>query len=227
MDIDNNNNINLDNAQLHPSQFQNDKVNITSNLKNNRTLISITKERSQAFSSKDLEKLTSPGRFKLTSNDKELNGSNTNSLFKNLYGETLLTFLFFSEDNIYNIQKLIRMLVYKQVRQNVDNQSNTELMVIMRSIFLAYSEHPKLIDQSMSEEERIRLLTLYTNEVGRLNELVINECVPLVISQLQQYLTYLQDASNPLRVMDKPISTSVAGTKAYRSQTQVLLGGNL
>lgn len=219
-----NNNINLDNAQLHPSQFQNNKTNITSNLKNEMTLVSITKERSQIFSSKDI---TSPGRFKLTSNDNEVSGSNTNSLFKNLYGETLLTFLFFSEDNIYNIQKLIRMLVYKQVKQNVDNQSNTELMIIMRSIFLAYSEHPKLIDESMSEKERIRLLTLYTNEVDRLNQLVINECVPLVTSQLQQYLTYLQDASNSLHVIDKPISTSVAGTKSYRSQTQVFFGGNL
>lgn len=221
------NNINLDNAQLHPSQFQNNKISTTSNLKNDMTLTSITKERSQIFSSKDLDKLTSPGRFKLTSNDNELNGSNTNSLFKNLYGETLLTFLFFSEDNIRNIQKLIKMLVYKQVKENVDNQSNTELMIIMRSIFLAYSEHPKLIDESMSKKERIRLLTLYTNEVDRLNQLVINECVPLVISQLQQYLTYLQDASNSLHIMDKPISTSVAGTKAYRSQTQVFLGGNL
>lgn len=221
------NNITLNSPQLHPSQFQNDKVNIKSNLKNNRTLLSITEERGKTFVTDNLDKLTSPGKYNLTPDDKTLDGSNTKSLFKNLYGETLLTFLFFSEDNITNIQNLIRMTVYKEMKKVVDNQSNTDLMVIMRSIFLAYSEHPKLINESMSEKERKHLLVLYTNEVDRLNQLVVNECVPLVISQLQQYLTYLHDASTPLQVMEKPVSTSVAGTKNYRSQTQVLLGGNL
>ena len=148
-------------------------------------------------------------------------------MFKNLYGETLLTFLFFSSENIENIQKLIRMLVYKETKQVVDNQSNTELLVIMRSVFLAYSEHPKLIDETMSQEEKDHLITLYTDEVHRLNQLIIDTCVPIVVSQLQQYLVYLYDASTPLKIMEKPLSTSVSGTKNYRSQTQVLLGGEL
>lgn len=221
------NNIILNNPQLHPSQFQNDKVNIKSNLKNERTLVSITEERGQTFTTKDLSKLTSPGKFNFTPDDKKLNGSNTKSLFKNLYGETLLTFLFFSEDNINNIQNLIRMKVFKEMKQVIDNQSNIELMVIMRSIFLAFSEHPKLIDPSMSEKERNRLLISYTNEVNRLNQLVVNECVPLVVSQLQQYVTYLHDASTPLKIMDKPISTSVAGTRNLRSVTNILTGNSL
>jgi hypothetical protein len=221
------NNIGLNNPQLHPSQFQNNKVNIKANLKNNRTLSSISDERGKILATKNLDKLTSPGKYKLTPNDFELDGSNTKNLFKNLYGETLLTFLFFSKDNINNIQQLIRMSVYKETNEIIDIQSINDLMVIMRSIFLAYSEHPKLINESMSEKEKSYLLILYTEEVDRLNQLIINECVPLIISQLQQYLTYLHDASTPLQIMEKPISTSVTGTKGYRSITSVLLGTSL
>lgn len=209
---------------LHPSQYQ---TNNGDNLKQNRTLLSVTQEREKILATDNLKKLESPGTYNFTIDDKTLRGSNTNSLFKNLYGETPLTFLFFSKQNVDNIQKLIRMLVNKHTGQIIDNQSNTELLIIMRSIFLEYSRHPQLIDESMSEDVKKKLLTQYTLEVDRLNKLVVDTTVPLIISQLQQYLIYLDDASSPLRVMDKPLSTSVKGTKSYRSSTQVLLGGDL
>lgn len=216
--------MNLSKAEIHPSQFQ---YETETNLKGTRTLRNIREENEHPLAIKDLKDLTSPGRYNFTSDDTTLSGSNTKSMFKNLYGETLLTFLFFSSDNVENVQKLIRMMVYKYSNQIVDNQSNIELLVIMRSIFLAYANHPKLIDAGMSEKEQKILFVQYTNEVDRLNQLVIDTCVPLVVSQLQQYLSYLQDASTPLRVIDKPLSTSVVGTKNYRSQTQVLLGSDL
>lgn len=216
--------MNLSQPDLHPSQYQ---VNSGGNLKQQRTLLTVKQEREKTLAVDDLKKLTSPGKFNLTVDDKGLKGSNTNSVFKNLYGETLLTFLFFSQENVDNIQKLIKMLVHKHTKEIVDDQSNTELLVVMRSIFLAYAKHPKLIDESMSEQERKSLLLQYTNEVDRLNQLVIDSTVPLIVSQLQQYLVYLHDASSPLRVMEKPLSTSVKGTKNYRSQTQVLLGTDL
>lgn len=214
--------ITLDKPDIHPSKFQN-----ISNPSFNRTLKSVNDERSMIFPTLDLNKLVSPGSYKFTENDEKIDGSNTKNMFRNLYGETLLTFLFFSEDNIKNLQKLIKMLVFKQVQKVIDNQSNTELLIIMRSIFLAYSEHPLLIDESMSAQVKKKLLDVYTIEVDRLNQLVLDETVPLIISQLQQYLTYLYDASTPLHVMEKPLNTSVSGTRNYRSQTQVLLGGNL
>ena len=216
--------MNLSKPDLHPSQYQ---VNNGGNLKQQRTLLTVKQEREKTLAVDDLKKLTSPGKFNLTVNDKTLKGSNTNSVFKNLYGETLLTFLFFSQQNVDNIQKLIRMLVYKHTKEVIDDQSNTELLVVMRSIFLAYAKHPKLMDESMSETERKTLCVEYTNESDRLNQLVIDSTVPVIVSHLQQYLVYLHDASSPLRVMEKPLSTSVKGTKSYRSQTQVLLGTDL
>jgi hypothetical protein len=119
------------------------------------------------------------------------------------------------------------MLVYKEMGKVIDYQSSNDLLIIMRSIFLSYSNHPELIQPNMSEEKKQSLLTKYKNEVSRLNELVINYTVPQICSQLQQYLQYLEDASSPVKPMEKPVSTNVAGTKTYRSITSVLTGSNL
>lgn len=208
---------------FHPSIFE-----ISSNDKplDNRTLQSITKQRGQRLTSETVEQMISPGSFNFTIDDKKVSGSNTRYLFKNLYGETPLTFLFFSDKNIQNIQNILRYNVYKQTNYTIDNQSTNELMIIMRSLFLEYSAHPKLLDESMSDDEKRELLEKYTIEVARLNKIVIDAVLPKVISQIQQYVDYLRDSSKQPYYMDKPKNESVQGMKQYRSATQVLLGGN-
>lgn len=191
-----------------------------------RTLLTITEERSKRIASDKIDSLKSPGKFNLTPDDKTISGSNTRFLFKNLYGETPLTFLFFSDKNINNIQNLLRMRVHKQMGYIIDNQSTNELMIIMRSIFLEYSAHPPLIKADMPEKERQVLFQKYTKEVDRLNRIVINEIVPKVVSQIQQYVDYLRDASQQPYQMDKPANESIKGQRQYRSITQVLAGGN-
>jgi hypothetical protein len=190
-----------------------------------RTLLTITEERSKRLPSTKVDELKSPGKYNLTPDDKQISGSNTRFLFKNLYGETPLTFLFFSDKNIKNIQNLIKLNVYKQIKYIIDDQSNNELMIIMRSIFLEYSSHPALISEEMSEKERQILFKKYTNEVDRLNKIIVQEIVPKVVSQIQQYVDYLRDASQQPYYMDKPKNESVKGQKQYRSVTQVLSGG--
>lgn len=190
-----------------------------------RTLLTITEERSKRLTSTKIDELKSPGKYNLTPDDKQISGSNTRFLFKNLYGETPLTFLFFSDKNIKNIQNLVKFNVHKQINYIIDDQSTNELMIIMRSIFLEYSAHPPLIDEKMSEKERQVLFKKYTNEVDRLNKIVVHEIVPKIVSQIQQYVDYLRDASQQPYYMDKPKNESVKGQKQYRSVTQVLTGG--
>ena len=97
----------------------------------------------------------------------------------------------------------------------------------MRALFLEYSLHPKLITEEMSPKERNELLQKYTAEVARLNMIIVNQVVPKIISQIQQYVDYLRDASEQPYYMDKPKNDSVKGQKQYRSTTQVLTGGDL
>lgn len=181
----------------------------------------------QTVSDKSLGELSPAQKYQLTVDDKQLSGSNTRYLFRDLYGETLLTFLFFSKDNVENIQNVARFITYKQTGYIIDNQSINELLIVMRSIFLEYSAHPKLIDESMPDTEKKQLIVMYTNEVARLNDLVINAIVPKIISQMIQYINYLKDASTQPYHMDRPKNVNVAGERVYRSVTEVLTGSNL
>lgn len=214
---------------FHPSMFENLTPGISKespNLGDDRVMATIRQERSKRLDT-DMKSLTSPGRYKFTENDDQLSGSNTRHLFKNLYGETPLTFLFFSDKNVENIQNVIKYIVHKETGYVVDKQSQTELLVIMRSIFLEYSAHPSLLDDKMSDAKRAEILAKYKSEVARLNDIVINAVVPKVISQLQQYVDYLRDANQQPYQMDTPKNSSIAGERQYRSITQVLLGGDL
>lgn len=192
----------------------------------NRTLQSIRQQRGQRLTKDKVSDLVSPGSFDINTNENQISGSNTRFLFKNLYGETLLTFLFFSKKNIENIQNVVKFIVNREIGYVIDNQSMTELLIIMRAIFLEYSFHPKLITENMPEKEKQLLLKKYTEEVSRLNTIVINQIVPKIVSQVQQYIDYLRDASQQPYQMDNPKNDSVQGQKQYRSATQVLLGGD-
>ena len=135
--------------------------------------------------------------------------------------------MFFSKKNIDNIQDILKFVVHRETSYIIDNQSVNELLIVMRALFLEYSLHPKLITDKMSEQERAELLKKYTTEVSRLNTIVVNQVVPKIISQIQQYVDYLRDASTQPYYMDKPKNDSVKGQKQYRSTTQVLTGGDL
>ena len=191
-----------------------------------RTLDSLLDERSQPFSSKDLTKLVSPGSYPLTADqgDQKLSGSNTKYLFKNLFGETVLTFLFFSNKYIYNIQSIIKSIIYKDMGYIVDNQSNNELLIIMRSTFLQYNNHPKLLTDNMSDSERNILFKEYTNEFARLNKLLIDEIIPMIKTQIQMYIGYLKDTNTRPVKKDNPVNTNIKGERQYRSITEVLGG---
>lgn len=209
---------NIDIPDFHPSFYETVEKDLP---KDTRTLMS------QTTSKESLGELSSATNYQLTVDDKQLSVSNTKYLFRGLYGETLLTFLFFSDKNVRNIQNLIRFVIYKQTEYTVDDQSINELLIIMRSIFLEYSAHPKLIEENMSPQEKIILMQKYTKEVERLNDIVVNAVVPKVVSQMIQYINYLKDASRPAEQLERPKSDNVSGQREYRSITEVLIGSNL
>jgi hypothetical protein len=214
----------LNNPDMHPSQFQNVNKNANTLIQDKLALAQI---KLTPLAGDDVKTLTSPGKHNFTNDDKQLSDYNQRSLFKNLYGDTLLTDLFFSKKNIQNIQNVLRYLVYQEMGYIIDNQSNNELMVIMRSIFLEYSEHPMYINEQMDDETKKKILQQYTQECDRLNQLVINESLPRLCSGLQQYLSYLHDASTPIRPIPPPINDSISGTRDLRSITQILTGSSL
>lgn len=214
----------IPNVAFHPQLFE----NINKNPGNKSDLRRVQSDRAFRLPNVDVSDLKSPGMWQMTPNkaDQTANASNTNNVMRNIHIENPLSYLFFSERNISDLQNLIRYVVHKEMGQVIDYQSHQELLIIMRAFYLEYGLHPESIELATTAEEKEQILQATVVEVRRLNSLVINEVVPKIASQLQQYLDYLRDASSQPATMDRQINDSISGQKNYRSVTQVWLGGN-
>ena len=108
--------------------------------------------------------------------------------------ETLLSKYFFSDENVMNIQKLIRYEFFKEKNDKIDYQSNITLLTIMRGIYLKYSNSA---DKTL---ERIKL------QIQKLNGLVVQYSLSKIYSNYDMYLHYMNDKSKLPLPMDIPKS---------------------
>lgn len=132
---------------------------------------------------------------------------------------TLLFYTFFSKGNFLELQRNIRYAVNKWSGYNVGDQSLMELTLIMEYIFQAMA---RPIDEDNAPSKM--LLSYIRNEIGRLNELVVNEATPIIINNVEQHLGYMKmvDGGISATALQRPMDTKVTGTMVYRSPTDVL-----
>lgn len=121
--------------------------------------------------------------------------------------------LFFSLQNIQELQRLLRYNVYVNTNKKhiIGNQDETELVIIMRGIYLQYSKTPENY-------------SLYKKEIERLNGLVITYLLPDLISNIEQYLGYIRDSTQNYIPMDRGVNPSIKGERTLRSVSDVLVG---
>ncbi|ARR75011.1 hypothetical protein SAGO17_0093 [Mimivirus AB-566-O17] len=214
----------IPNIAFHPQLFEN--INTTPG--NKSDLRRVQSDRTFRVPNVDVSDLKSPGMWQLTDTQVKQSGnaSNTNEVMRNIHIENPLRYLYISERNVNDLQDLIRFTVFKQMGQVIDKQSRQELLIVMRAMYLQYGRHTNSLELAKSREDKDRILDDTVSETRRLNELVINETVPRIASQLQQYIDYLRDASTQPVLIDHQVNDSIKGQKNYRSTTQVLLGGN-
>lgn len=124
--------------------------------------------------------------------EKSMFGDYGKNSVKDIFEESPVSNIFFSQGNVENIQKLIRYRVNKETSKVIDRQSNNNLVVIMRSIFLQYG------DASLTTKEAL------IKEIRNLNDRVANFSVDRIVSQLGQHDTYLKDISSMPRPLDHP-----------------------
>ncbi len=105
--------------------------------------------------------------------------------------DTLLSKLYFSEENIQIVQNGLRAGVYKMSENKyvVAPQNMDTLKIIMRSIFLQYAEH---------DENNI------TAQISKLNNLVLEYAVPNVYNEVEGYIKYRRDQSTLVTPIDLP-----------------------
>jgi hypothetical protein len=103
---------------------------------------------------------------------------------------------FFGRQNVDLLQRRLRDEVRKRTGYEIDRQSDEQLLIVMRYVFMQSG-------RNAGGEAEVR----------RLNELVLRETVPQVGSGLAQYLGYLRDASTLPTPIPRGQATSVKGTK--------------
>ena len=125
-----------------------------------------------------------------------------NTAIESIHTTTKLNFAFFSPQNIKIIQNAIRFEVWRRTEHKhlISEQNETELGIIMRAIYLQYGKN---LPDNIREQ------------VEELNNLVIETVVPKVIVQIEQYISYLRDISQPYTTMPTPQSTNTVGRKTF------------
>tara|TARA_B100001057_G_C22441280_1_gene791286 strand:+ start:62 stop:466 length:405 start_codon:yes stop_codon:yes gene_type:complete len=117
---------------------------------------------------------------------------------KGIQCETELSCKFFSKQNIMHLHSEIIKAVQDKLKVNIDKQSDQELVIIMRAIFL----------QNAYESSDV------ARELKNLNLKVLMEIVPEVISKIKQHMEHLNNQNNNLQVMEHPVNVNSAGEKS-------------
>ncbi len=151
-----------------------------------------------------LGKPTSVNAFPLFEETNRGNSIYINEALKSILGKTKLHDIFFSEFNINNLQKIIRYNVWLQSDKKhvVGRQSDDQLKIIMRSVFLQYGKHN---DQNINQQ------------IMELNEIVCNYSIPNILSNLEQYIGYKNHISKLPEPIPLPKNLSSTRLKSLRN----------
>jgi len=124
----------------------------------------------------------------------------------NITARTPLSDTFFSTENQNFLQNAIRHQVWKQTGGKVviGRQSDTELSVAMRSIFFMYSNN---------------LPNDIQGQIRELNQQVLNQTVPIVLTNVKQYQGYLYDVQHMPMPIPHSENVSNKGSKVLPSIT--------
>lgn len=122
-------------------------------------------------------------------------------LMRGNWNENELSQKFFGPDNTRTIQERLKREVYERSDKKyvIDDQSADELQIVMRSIFLQYAKN---------QEYDI------PGQIRDLNDLILEWCVPRILSEIGMYQYYLSDISKLPIPIEHPKSQSSAGSKS-------------
>jgi hypothetical protein len=126
---------------------------------------------------------------------------------KGVQDETILSKVFFHPKNVDLVQKQIIMEVFRRTNGAylIEKQNEEDLQIIMRSMFLQHARHVP---------DHIK------DQIRELNNIVVDDIVPNVVSQINAYFGYLERAFGPRQILDRPEYVSTSGQKTLPSVTR-------
>lgn len=121
--------------------------------------------------------------------------------------ESIVSKLFFSPKNVDIVQKRIITEVFRRTNGAylIEKQNEEDLQVIMRSMYI---QHVRNKYGHLKEQ------------IEELNNIVVDDIVPNVISEINAYIGYLERAFAPRQILDHPQNVSIIGTKTIPSVTR-------
>lgn len=154
------------------------------------------------------------GRYDLYqgSSQPRSDGSSFASTLRYVQESTPLSRAYFTPANVDRVQQDIRQTVMHVTNADTDpilnghkpiyigRQDDNQIETIMRSIYLQYAKH---LDYNID------------GQIKELNDIVIREAVPNIITNLKQYIGYVNDASRLPVPIDLPTNSSSKGEKSY------------
>lgn len=114
--------------------------------------------------------------------------------------------LFFSVDNMKRLQKMLKreVLVRTKGKYKIVEQDYKSLFIVMQEVYYLFAKH---------QDCKIN------RQVKELNNHVIQEITPNIITNILQYYGYLKDINEPIKPINRPINVSHTGRKTLPSIT--------
>jgi hypothetical protein len=130
----------------------------------------------------------------------ENNTEDVNNIVSRTYGSTESSTIFLSAYNIDYLQKEIKKNVYYKTNKkyNIGKQSETELKIIMRSIYFQYGKNNNVN---------------ISHQVNELNNKVIEWCVSNIITNIKQHEKYKEDINTTPLYQELPQLVTKKGSK--------------
>jgi hypothetical protein len=137
-----------------------------------------------------------------------LSENNVNSISQSLTN-TPLSLNFFSKENINNIQTLIRRTVYYRSNNThlISNQSEQELLIIMRSMYLQYGKN---LNYDIDKQTNV------------LNNHTVDWAVINILSNIDQYISYKKTCSTLPMPLEHAQLPSQKGTKTLEITKSII-----
>jgi len=121
---------------------------------------------------------------------------------KHILSPNKLQEIFFSKENIDNLQNQLRYWTWIESNKKhiVARQSDDDMVIIMRSVYFQYGKN---LDFNIADQ------------VKELNGMVLQYALPVVLSNIEQYLYYKYDVSRLPEPIPLPVLTTTAGTRTH------------
>ena len=144
---------------------------------------------------------------KTTTNDyslfQESNSGNAvykHQALKSIQTSSNISRIFFSSKNINLLHNIIIKEVFRQSNNQfkIGRQSDNELKLVMRSIFL---QHSKNVEHNIEQQ------------LKHLNTIVLDYCINNIMSNINMHLTYKESITKMPVPIEHPKNLSITGTK--------------